>query len=391
MAAAQRGGRTAPARLRIVALTDLEPADTARWTELRNRAIASYPCADPRLLIPAVRLRPDAQQIRLILVEKGAALLVVMPFIVQRVLRGVPLRAVSSSEPFLTLESGWRHPLVDTENTVEALCALISGLSRLHLPRLVDFSNFPAEGPLYDALQDAAARLHAPIVERDRQEVAFVRVSATATSSPAPEGPSTPASFALAHSPARTRKRAKQARALERELGAELRVDDRSDDPQAIAEFIALQDSGWKGDSSRGGGGLRLSHYEQWFTEVTTAYRTDGDLSVYALRGGDETVYMAIWFRIGDHGFGYADAYDERFARHSAGTLGRIATLNHGLALSRLSTFDPNMSPHYLDSSQLYPHRQQFASYLVASGGFVSRAALRALPLVRRLRARMAR
>ncbi len=377
-------------RLRVVELAGIDPADIERWANLRARAVTPYPCLDPRLLVPAARLREDAQGIRLIFVEESSTLLAIMPFVVVRGVGRLPALTLSSRAPFLALESGWQHPLVDADRSVEALTALLTGLVELQLPSLVDFCNFPGDGPLFAALHAAVAQLGLPVVERDRQEAAFARSTPALARGDQPEA-TVPASFVVPHSATRTRKRAKQAKALEKALGAQLEVHDLSSDPEAVEQFIDLQHRGWKGDRSRNGGGLRALGFDRWFTEVTTAYRADGDLTVCSLAAGGEIVYMGVFLRIGSNSFGYADAYDERFASYSAGTLGRIATLNRTLSDPATSSFDPNMGLQYLDSSQLYPHRQQYVRLLVAAGGGLARAVVHALPAGRRLRARMSR
>jgi hypothetical protein len=374
-------------KLRIVTLPDIRQADIEAWSDLRDRAITPYPCLDPRLLVPASRLRGDARGTQLIFVEDNEQLLAAMPFVVRRGVGGLPTQTISTGIPFLQLESGWQHPLVDQVRAVDAITALLTGASDLHLPPLLDLCNVPGDGPLFTALHEAVRRLGLPMVERERQEAAVARRVDIAPQAPTEPGR---ASFVVPHSATRTRKRSKQARALEKALGAELMLHDVSEDPRAVEQFVELQNRGWKGDRSHGGGGLRALGFDRWFTVVTDAYRAAGDLTVHQLRAGDETVYAGVFLRIGTRSFGYADAYDERFASYSAGTLGRIASLNHTMADPSTTAFDPNMGLQYADAAQLYPHRQQYVRLLIATGGGLGRAVVRSLPAARRLRSRMA-
>lgn len=328
---------------------------------------------------------------QLLFLEDGEDLLLMMPFAVRRDLGGLPVKVLSSRDPFLVLESGWQYPLVDRERAVEALENLFAQIRTQRLPGLLDFSEFPGDGPLAEALLQAAANRRSPVLERQRLEFAFAgRLADQDSDTPSySSDPSTPPSFIVKHSSSATRKRARQVRALEQMLGGPLRLDDLSDDPAALEQFFTLQAAGWKGDPSRGGHGLRVTSFDQWFREVASNYRADGDLRVYALTGGGQLVYMCVNLRVAQGIFGYADAYDERFAAHSPGALGRIAALNRTLAEPGIEFFDPNMSAHYVESTRLYPQRRPHVRVLLAPGGLAARAAVRILPTARLIRERV--
>jgi hypothetical protein len=378
-------------RVRVVSLVGIDASDVDRWTDLRSRAITPYPFVDPRLLLPAARHREDAKSMQLLFLEDGGDLLLVMPFAVRRDLGGLPVKVLSSKEPFLALESGWHYPLVDRERAVEALENLFAQMTTRRFPGLLDLTEFPGDGPLAEALLQAAAHRNSPVLERQRLEFAFAEQLADQDNdTPASStDPSANPSFVVKHSASTTRKRARQVRALERMVGGPLRLDDLRDDPDALEQFFTLQAAGWKGDPSRGGQGLRVTGYDQWFREVSQNYRADGDLRVYALTGGGQLIYMFVSLRVAQGIFGYADAYDERFAAHSAGALGRIAGLNRTLAEPGVEFFDPNMSAHYRESTRLYPQRRTHVRVLLAPGGFAARAAVRTLPAARLLRAKL--
>jgi Acetyltransferase (GNAT) domain len=372
-------------RSRILSVRDLDSGQLDQWKSLLFGALNPYPFLDPRVVGPYSALVSTAPDMRLVLVDDDEELLAVMPFAPRRIARGRSPRGLTTENAFLDKESTWSHPLIRADRPVEAFEALFRALRSLGLPRLVEFRTIPAGGPFEQALTEAANRLRIPLLERERRDFArAVKV--------APNESATEPSFLFSTASAHTRSKVGRARrALETELGDELRVEDRSADPEAITRFIELQSSGWKGDAERGGGGIRVMGYEKWFEQLTDLYRTDGDLRVFALTAGSHVVHMNVMLCIGDTAFGYADVYDERFARFRPGALGRTAEVNHVLREPRLKFFEPNLSPHYLEASRLFPDREARVRILAGNGGLVSQAVVRGLPVARRLRHRTTR
>jgi hypothetical protein len=378
-------------KTRIVVLRDLTDHDVSQWMNLLSRAIDPYPFMDPRMLIPSVQHRPAASAMRVLFVEDGSELLALMPFTVTPSTR-LRLKRVSTRTAFFEEESGWDHPLVDVNRTIDAMEGLLLGLRSLRLPGLVEFWRLPT-GPLEDALRAAASKLRVPLLERGRWEYGYARPSAgdpvRVTRSVAQADPETP-SFTLRHFSGRSRRNfTKLATALALEIGAELTIETRSHDPGAITQFIELQASGWKGDPSRGGDGLAVNGFEDWFKDVTSRYRADGDLLVFALTAGAETVHLSVITRIHDSLFGWLDTYDERFAGRRAGALGRAASLNRALSEPGVRIFDPNLMPHMAEALLLFSDRQERVKILVGNRRGPSRAFVRLLLIARNHRQRI--
>jgi Acetyltransferase (GNAT) domain len=374
-------------RSRIVNVRDLDSGQLDQWKALLFGALNPYPFLDPRVVVPYLTLVPAAQDVRLVLVEDDEELLALMTFAPRRISKGRSPRGVTTENAFLDKESTWSHPLILADRPVDAFEALFRALRTLGLPRLVEFRTIPAGGTFEEALTEAASRLGIPLLERERRE--FARAAEV---SPAAPADTAEPSFLFSTASAHTRSKVGRAkRALETELGHELRVEDRSGDPEAITRFIELQSSGWKGDATRGGGGIRVMGYEKWFEQLTNLYRTDGDLRVFALTAGNHVVHMNVMLCIGDTAFGYADVYDERFARFRPGALGRTAEINHVLREPRLHFFEPNLSPQYVEASRLFPDRATRVKILAANGGLFSRTVVRGLPHAQRLRRRITR
>lgn len=373
---------------RIIEVASISQSDVERWRALTRHATDPYPFLDPRLLVPAAALLPRAADIRVLVAEEGDRFLALMPITVQP--RGLgPFPIVSTRHRYLDDESGWDHPLVDAERPVEAMAGLLRGLDEARLPGLVDFAQLPAGGPLHHALTEAAASLGVPLWERERQLFVYSRRSDPSPDREELRDPEEP-DFLFEHFGYVARKHHRRwSRGLQGQVGGPLRLIDRSDDPSAIDDFIDLEASGWKGDPSRGGWGIRVRGATDWVTEMTARFRQDGDLAVLALVGGDDLVFMSISFRLGGTAFGYATAYDERFSKMSAGTLGVIATVNRMLSLPGVTAFDPNYEIGVVQARRLYADERPRVRVLGAHRGAIPRLVVRVVPGARALRRRL--
>ncbi len=379
-------------KARIVALVDLTHDDIERWRDLAQRAVEPNPFLEPFFLESAGRYRQDAQSTRLLLVEDGPELLAVLAFEqTRRQIRGVTINAISTGTLFLRTETERWHPLVDATRTVEAIECLLGEARRLHLPGLIDLERMPSDSPLTAAWYLAAESAGVPVVERGGQEYAYVR----RTDEARPDAPildAAPVQLRLEHLSHRTRKRfSHYLRDLRQSSGAELTMVDRGPDPEALTEFLRLQASGWKGDTTRGGGAFLATGEDRWFREVASSFRNEGRLSVFLLTAGSETIYSAVQFRSGNGQFAVHNAFNENYAEYGAGSLGRLAVIGRSMINYPVDFYDSCMDPKYVPSTHLYPDRRRFVSLLLAPRGGLSGAVLRAIPAARRIRDRFAR
>lgn len=121
--------------------------------------------------------------------------------------------------------------------------------------------------------------------------------------------------------------RAKKRKELRRQwarLGEEgtLSVEQRDgggDPSDWIAEFLALEASGWKG--SNGSALSSNADTRAFFTEAMTSGWADGKVLLTALRIDGRAIAMLITLVSGQAGFSFKTAFDERFARFSPGVL----------------------------------------------------------------------
>lgn len=361
------------------------PVDARRWRDLADRAVEPNVYLDPRWLLTSVREHRDAADLRLLLVEDDDDLRGLFAFTLERAWSDAPFQAVSTAGTFLRTHAERHHPLIDPADPTGVLEAMLGALPSAGAGLAV-LRKMPGDGPLADAFASAAARRGIPVIENIRRPAAYAAAAdaedpgATAPSSPDPD-------FDLPHASTRSRKRTRAyVRALERDAG-ELQLQDRSADAAFADDFLALQMAGWKGDADRGGLAMGLDAMtERWFSRIVDAFRADGDVCGLELRGGDTTVYSTVSLRSGGMWAGFLDTYDDAYARHSAGTLGRIVEINHLRRVSPHEPFDPNLDPYYAASTNLYPDRRDRVDLILAPGGATSRLLLKLMPRARALR-----
>ncbi|WP_345752391.1 GNAT family N-acetyltransferase [Microbacterium rhizophilus] len=380
----------------MVRAAELTADDIARWRELAERAIEPNVYLDPRWLLPSLRFHPDAPDLSLVLVEDRDGLRGLLAFTVEPVWQGLPFRAASTAGRFLHMHAERHHPLIDHQDPVATLGALLDGLKQARLPGLVVLHKFVGDGPLATALAQVAAERNALVVEELRQPWAFATRSRAASAAAASEEPDVPLALVtdvdLPTAGAKTVKELRRcARALQRDVDAPVVLADRSADPGAVGRFLELQASGWKGDADAGGLALALhDSTEQWFRSILDEFRSDGELRLFSLEAGDAVLYMGVYLVSGSGVFGFLDSYDEAFRRFGVGHLGRVLGL-HRLASSDPARFvDPDVDPFYRSATVLYPDRRDRVNLVIAQGA-TARAMLHALPAARAIRDRARR
>lgn len=193
-------------------------------------------------------------------------------------------------------------PLLDRELGPRALRRLFASLRRTGGAYEFDF--MAADGPVMDALRAAAggAPLALETVER-----ALLRPSGSAE-----------AYLNQVLSP----KKRHELRRLERRLReqGELsfeRLSPRGDPDPWIADFLALEVSGWKG---RGGSALACSERSKaFFRRICLEAHLRRRLDMYALRLNGRPLAMLCLFQSGRAFYAFRTAYDESYAKLSPG------------------------------------------------------------------------
>lgn len=364
-------------RARSILIQNVTEEDAAKWADLAERSLEPNPFFHPGYLLTSRRWFDTVDGLRLIVVEKGDRWIAMLPLSAMGRFRNTPLHYASTAGPFVGRRASLCAPLVDAVDSTEACDALLSHLRSRHstLPGLVELTLLPADGGLYDALLGSCRRLRIPAQERSRFARAYARVDDYS-----------PSNHHLSAS--RRKQSARHERNLMRTAAGPLEFTDLGADADAITAQLDLEAAGWKG---RKGSALKMKPgLAEWFSAVTDDFRARDALHVYALRAGEATVYMSTVIRSGSVCFGILDSYDEEYARHSPGSIGRLHELTHIQQLDGMTAFDACLHPKHDAATALYPHRREMVSVLIAARG-PSRLMVRFRPLARRIRRTSAR
>lgn len=294
-------------RADIIPISQLEPRDLSAWEQLAELAVSPNPFAEPGFVLPAAR-GLQATDTGVLAVREGSDWRAALP--VRRVTswRGVPTRALVS----------WRHfycflatPLVTGPDIEAALSELIAGGLRAAGGLILDYVD--ADGPLAEPLAHALAA-QTRCVELDRFERAMIerRESADYLEQ----------TVSASHRGNLRRVR----RRLEDSVG-ELSLRDRSEDPAAYEEFLALEGAGWKG---KAGTAIACDlRHMTLFREVCTRFAHAGRLELLALSSEQQTVAMKVNLRAGRGTFGFKTTFDEALGRFSPGIQLEVASMAH--------------------------------------------------------------
>ena len=88
---------------------------------------------------------------------------------------------------------------------------------------------------------------------------------------------------------------------------------------EMIERFLDLEQKGWKG--KKGTAAVLDDRAAGLHKDFASAMSSNGDLMVYELKLGSETIAMSLNIRSGDRIFHWKTTYDERYSRYSPGNL----------------------------------------------------------------------
>ncbi|WP_127818010.1 GNAT family N-acetyltransferase [Microbacterium sp. CPCC 204701] len=353
-------------RARDLAVVEATADDIERWKRLSDRALEPNPFVDPRFVMPSARLHFMGAGQRAIFVEDDDELHLVLLYTVQqRRVTGVRVKTVTTAETIAAFEGERFHPLVSPANPIAAATTLLQELPRLTKQGVFELDRLPAGGALEEAFDAAIRGAGLPCLDTDERR--FATFDAEGRDVPIAER----VEVRSEHLSTRTRKGHRRRLAgLARELTGDLSFEDVVDDSASIDEYLALQASGWKGDVEKDGKAFEVTQLDTWFREVSHAFRDDGRLSVYRLGTADETIYMTVVLRAGNGAFGFHDAYNEAYAKHSPGTIGRLLEMELAATTNGSTYFDPSMDDaKYPTSAGLYPDARTYRSRLIGLRG----------------------
>lgn len=329
-------------------IATLTPPQREAWRDLAGRACVPNPFNEPDFVEAAVR-GFDRPRVGVLVVADEHGWRAAMPVLRVRRWRHVP-------GPLLV---SWRHPycylatpLVEREDPEAVLAALLARGSAEPgvLGLMLDWID--GAGPVGAGL--AAGVRRAPGSLR-------IEVFARAVLERRPENDYLARAASIKHVRELERKR----RRLEDEIGG-LELHDRAGEDGAVARFLELERSGWKG---RAGTAMISAHHGRLFAEVCESYAAANRLQLLALESDRATVAMTCNLLAGDGIFCFRMAFDERFARFSPGMHLVLANVDRFHRRSSATWMDSCASADNAMLNRLWPDRRALQSVLICPAG----------------------
>ncbi len=231
-----------------------------------------------------------------------------------------------------------------------AIDGLLAYVDDEHGASALLLAKFPCDGPVGTALVTAAAvRGVHPTVYLDETRAAWYR-----TPDDRPSG--------AGINESERHRLARRARGLERELGAELRVADRSGEPAAWEAFLTLEASGWKADA---GTALASSAGDAaFFRRMCAGMSATGHLELVALEAGGRTAAMECHLIERRATFVIKIAYSADLHRYSPGYLLGVRVLD-GFHAQGLELADSCADEGNAHINRLWPARRRIQTVLL--------------------------
>jgi CelD/BcsL family acetyltransferase involved in cellulose biosynthesis len=366
---------------RIAPVRTLSPDDEAAWTALAARAAEPNPLYEPNCVVPAARHQTFGDEIHVVFAEEGG-----------RIYGCMPVRQLGQwrSFPYPFVVTQVRRmiycgtPLVDPGRGDEAFATMLDALRadrRLTRGRVLVVQELTQDGPVDRAVAAGAATQALPIYRYESWERGIVNRRDDGNY----EGQQS----------RRDRKElARCRRRLTDALGTEPRLVDRSADPAAIDEFIALEAAGYKSDADVAV--ATVPGESAYLREMCARFAADGRLRVFCLEAGGQTLAMQLLLASGVGRFAIKVSYDEQFAKYAPGVLLHFAAMEACFDEGDAEWIDTCSSPRFEVLMRIYPDRRRITSYFVPLGrNPIDRLAVKAFmalqPLHKKLHDRLSR
>jgi CelD/BcsL family acetyltransferase involved in cellulose biosynthesis len=356
---------------RLLPLSELTEAEIGAWRDLADRAASPNPFFDPDFVLPAARGLDSFDQVGVVVVEEGGEWAACMP--VRRYSRWhrLPLPCVGT----------WRHrycllgtPLLSS-NVDDGVLAIADSMRETPGSAFAALEWLPAEGPIAVELDESTPdpipfdeMTRATIVRRRENDYLEGRLKGK-----------------------HRREFRRLSRALDAEVGAPLELVDRTDDPKAIEDFLALEASGWKG---RNATALAANPgHAEFFREMARGMARRGALELAFLEGGGRIAAARCSLLAGDGSFCFKIGFDEELKRFSPGRELELRLIDHFHDSERLQWMDSCADPGNQLFNRLWPDRRKLCTVAYRSRsplGAAVRPALRGAVAMRDRRRRQA-
>lgn len=358
---------------RIVGLAALSDGDLAAWRDLAGRAAEPNPFFEPEFVLPVAEALAPGQVSLVVVEDDDGVWRACAP--VRRNARWRRTR-LPCMELWTHIYSGLEVPLVDRGAVTPAVAALLDALRRGPRVALVAMTQVPLEGPYHAAVHE---------VLREGPRALRVETYERAALRRRPE----PTYVAEAMSRKRRHEVGRLRRGLEREHPDAVAVVDRAGDEAAVADFLRLEASGWKG--SRGTAMGSIPAHARFFREMCGGFARQGRLQLFTLAVDGRPIAMVCALRAGDRLFTFKMAYDDDWSRWSPGRLAVVDYIAHFHHHTDAVLIDSIADAGNEYMKGLWPDRLALCTMLVPARGMLGWAAGRSVAAALGLRSARAR
>lgn len=340
------------------------PAFRSQWDALIERASEPNAFFEPWFLIPGLSAWGHGARVTIKAFHVGGTLCALYPVVRSMRYYGYP---VSHATGWLHANAFCGTPLVARGFEQAFWRSLLAHFDRsarralfLHLPML------PEGGPIADALESVLAQ------QGRARHFAKRESRAMLASDLSPQ-----AYFAASMN----QKKRKELRRQHKRLGelGDLTFERREDDAGLdawIAQFLALEAAGWKGEA--GSALAARADTRRFFTETLKGAAAAGRLERLALRLDGKPVAMLANFLSGPGAFSFKTSFDEDHARFSPGMLLQLENLDL-LARDGIEWADSCAVEGHSMIERMWREKRELASHNIAIGGRARRALFAAL------------
>jgi CelD/BcsL family acetyltransferase involved in cellulose biosynthesis len=353
----------------LLPIDQLTEGDLDAWRALAEAAVEPNPFFHPDFAL-AVAEGLGASGISVLVVREGADWLACLPVERGRGWRRLPLHSLVA----------WNHlycflctPLARTDGLDESMAELLEeGVRRSG--GFLGLDLLATDGPVSAALERAGPALGSKPVELDRFE--------RATLARREDGDY------LALSAKHRRNFERLRRNLERDLGGELSLRDRSDDLEAREEFLRLEASGWKGEGGTGTAFAPIGHGDL-FLSLCERMAARDMLQLVSAEIGGRSVAMLCDLIAGDTVFTFKIAAEAELSKYSPGIQLSILYLDRFQSLPGIRRADSCAEPGNEMINRLWPDRRELGIRAIPAAnakGALARPPLKGMAWLRRRR-----
>jgi CelD/BcsL family acetyltransferase involved in cellulose biosynthesis len=343
--------------MRLIPLDQLTAADREAWVALAGRALEPNPFFEPNF-VDAATADSGSAGIALLVTEEAGTWAGCLPVELRRA-AGLPLLASTWRSPYTYLGT----PLVDRDR-IEAFAAALVASLRRHEHCRVLLLRRTSVGPVLAALDAAAA-------EADVVELFEAQIERGAYT-----GRDADRQLDWIKSKRRSEMK-RQRRKLGEEVEAKVTITVRSDVEAAIADFLRLEASGWKGDRGTALGENEAS--ARFFAAMCRSFAAADRLRISSLQAGDRVLAMTCDLLAGEVLFGFKSAYDEELRRYSPGVQLQVENFTRFDADGAHALFDSCAEPDNEMINGLWPDRRPLTTVALGRRGLTGKLLGRAL------------